>query len=87
MNSNQDNKYIGVDNAIVIDTRKHFEVTSMYKLFLNQARAWFPNIDPVWPSVCVSAPEVINKIWRDMDHKRLVIKVLQLLCGNCSRYH
>ena len=25
-------------------------------------------------------------IWRDMGHKRLVIKVLQLLYGNCSRY-
>ena len=39
--------------------------------------------------VCVSAPMLLitsGVIWRDMDHKRLVIKVLQLLYGNCSRY-
>ena len=36
MNSNQVNKYISVENAIVIDTRKHFEVTNMHKLFLSQ---------------------------------------------------
>ena len=31
--------------------------------FLNQARAWFLKIDPVWivgMRVCVSAPEAIN---------------------------
>ena len=27
--------YIGVESAVVIGTRKHFEVTNLYKLFLS----------------------------------------------------
>ena len=59
-------------------------------LFLNQARAWFLDIDlvrEVCVSVCVSAPEASNNQWRDMDPIWLVKQVLQLLYGSYSRYH
>ena len=40
--------------------------------------------------VCVCLPLRLlitsGVIWRDMDPMRLVKQVLQLLCGNCSRY-
>ena len=60
------------------------------------ARAWFPKIDSVRTSarmcvcLCVCPPPRLlitsGVTWHDMDHKRLIIKVLQLLYGNCSRY-
>ena len=34
--------------------------------------------------VCMSASGVM---WRDIDSMQLVKQVLQLLYGNCSRYH
>ena len=69
----------------------------MYQL-LNQARAWFPEIDPVRTSVCMCVCVCLcvcplsrllitsGVIWHDMDHKQLVMKVLQLLYGNCNRH-
>ena len=65
------------------------------KIFLNQARAWFLEIDPVrivgmracvCMCVCVSAPEAINNQWCDIDLIWLVKKVPQLLYGDCSCY-
>ena len=43
----------------------------LYKQFLNQARAWFLEIDivrEVWMClcVCVSAPKASNNQWRDV---------------------
>ena len=45
----------------------------------------------VFACVCVCPPPRLLKtsgeIWRDMDLIRLVKQILQLLYGNCSRYH
>ena len=67
-------------------------------LFLNQARTWFLTIDPVRivcmrAHVCVCVcprPRLLitsGVMWRDIDLIRLVKQVLQLLYGDCSRYH
>ena len=42
------NMYIHIENAIVIGTRKHFEVTNMYKLFLS----YIGNIQLQLPVIC-----------------------------------
>ena len=57
----------------------------------------FLRIVSVWMSVCVCVCVCVcpplrllitsGMIWRDMDPMRLVKQVLQLLYGNCSRYH
>ena len=65
--------------------------------FLNQVRAWFLKIDPVWivsmyVYVCLRMCPPLRLLitsgmmWRDIDSIRLVKQVLQLLYGNCSRY-
>ena len=57
-------------------------------------RAWFLKIDPVWivgmrvrVCVCLRPRLLITSgvIWRDMNLKRLVKQILQLLYGNYSR--
>ena len=66
-------------------------------VFLNQARAWFLEIDLVCEvcvcvCVCVSVcppPRLVitsGVMWRDMDPIWLVKQVLQLLYGSYSRY-
>ena len=46
-----------------------YSISTSIQRFLNQARAWFLDIDlvrEVCVCVCVSAPEASNNQWRDM---------------------
>ena len=82
------------------ETRKVSSFLNQARAGHRPARAWFFKIDPVRTSVCVFVcvfvcvcvcppPRLLitsGVMWCDIDSRRLVKQVLQLLYGNCSRY-
>ena len=94
-----ENKYITEHKQIIIACHSSPYKPEITMILLNQvrigrrlARAWFLEIVSVRTSVrvFVSAPRLLitsGVMRHDIDPIRLVKQVLQLLYGNCSRYH